>query len=245
MSAFLSTPQAIRRRRAFFAAMEPLVGSESALEAINLWENTFGSEQPLLRGISQFASLAVGELGWSISASDLAVRLLECLQRSEHTLPPDPIALLTGRAIRDELPPASTRAPTAAALDAPIQRTHRPMPQSVAIRRTLGVLLLRLCDQAGQADPRSQAIQIRYVARIAEAELPTGVAADVGSLLSGRSTELTLDYGKGLASQVINAFYVPLAELFGPVSADRIVTQAVRSAEGSSEARDFAPRDLL
>ena len=245
MSAFLSTPQAIRRRRAFFAAMEPLVGSDSALEAINLWENTFGSEQPLLRGISQFASLAVGELGWSISASDLAVRLLECLQRSEHTLPPDPIALLTGRAIRDEFPPASTRAPTAAVLDAPIQRTLRPMPQSVAIRRTLGVLLLRLCDQAGQADPRSQAILIRYVARIAEAELPTGVAADVGSLLSGRSTELTLDYGKGLASQVINAFYVPLAELFGPVSADRIVTQAVRSAEGSSEARDFAPRDLL
>jgi hypothetical protein len=92
---------------------------------------------------------------------------------------------------------------------------------------------------------RSQAILIRYVARIAEAELPTGVAADVGSLLSGRSTELTLDYGRGLASQVINAFYVPLAELFGPVSADRIVTQAVRSAEASSEARDFAPRDLL
>lgn len=245
MSAFLSTPQAIRRRRAFYAAMEPLVGSDSALEAINLWENTFGSEQPLLRGISQFASLAVRELGWSISASDLSVRFLECLQRSEHTLPPDPIALLTGRSIRDELPPASTRAPTAAALDAPIQRAHRPMPQSVAIRRTLGVLLLRLCDQAGQADPRSQAILIRYVARIAEAELPAGVAADVGSLLNGRSTELTLDYGKGLASQVINAFYVPLAELFGPVSADRIVTQAVRSAEASSEARDFAPRDLL
>jgi hypothetical protein len=245
VSAFLSTPQAIRRRRAFYAAMEPLVGSDSALEAINLWENTFGSEQPLLRGISQFASLAVRELGWSISASDLSVRFLECLQRSEHTLPPDPIALLTGRSIRDELPPASTRAPTAAALDAPIQRAHRPMPQSVAIRRTLGVLLLRLCDQAGQADPRSQAILIRYVARIAEAELPAGVAADVGSLLNGRSTELTLDYGKGLASQVINAFYVPLAELFGPVSADRIVTQAVRSAEASSEARDFAPRDLL
>jgi hypothetical protein len=245
VSAFLSTPQAIRRRRAFYAAMEPLVGSDSALEAINLWENTFGSEQPLLRGISQFASLAVRELGWSISASDLSVRFLECLQRSEHTLPPDPIALLTGRSIRDELPPASTRAPTAAALDAPIQRAHRPMPQSVAIRRTLGVMLLRLCDQAGQADPRSQAILIRYVARIAEAELPAGVAADVGSLLNGRSTELTLDYGKGLASQVINAFYVPLAELFGPVSADRIVTQAVRSAEASSEARDFAPRDLL
>jgi hypothetical protein len=29
------------------------------------------------------------------------------------------------------------------------------------------------------------------------------------------------------------------------VTADRIVTQAVRSAEASAEARDFPPRDLL
>jgi hypothetical protein len=71
------------------------------------------------------------------------------------------------------------------------------------------------------------------------------VAADVSSLLNGRSAELSLDYGRGLASQVINAFYIPLAELFGPVTADRIVTQAVRSAEASAEARDFPPRDLL
>lgn len=244
MSAFLTTPQAIRRRRAFYAAMEPLVGAESALEAINLWENTFGSEQPLLRGIAQFASLAVNELDWKISANDLAIRLLECLQRAEQTLPPDPIALLTGRTPSDESKhPAAQLAPKPAAAPAP--RTSRPLPQSLALRRTLGVLLLRLCDQAGQADPRSQAALIRNFTRASEAELPAGVAADVSNLLNGRSVELSLDYSRTLASRVINAFYIPLTELFGPVSADRIVTQAVHSAEGSAEARDFAPRDLL
>jgi hypothetical protein len=245
VSAFLSTPQAIRRRRAFFAAMEPLVGSDSALEAINLWENTFGSEQPLLRGISQFATLVVGELGWSVSANDLAVRLLECLQRGEHTLPPDPMNLLTGRATQGATHQAEPRSEQVGRTASVVPRQHRPLPRMVALRRSLGVLLLKLCDQAGQADARSQAALVRTFTQISEAELPSGVAADVSSLLNGRSAELSLDYGRGLASQVINAFYIPLAELFGPVTADRIVTQAVRSAEASAEARDFPPRDLL
>lgn len=245
MSAFLATPQAIRRRRAFYGAMEPLVGSEAALEAINLWENTFGSEQPLLRGISQYASLVVGELGWKISASDLAVRLLEFLQRGEHTLPPDPMALLTGRPAPTAPQSASGRTSVAGLSVSATPRPSRPLPQATALRRSLGVLVLRLCDQAGQADPRSQALLVRHFGRLAEAELPSGVAADIDSLLTGRSTELSLDYGRGLASRVINVFYIPLAELFGPVSADRIMTQAVRSAEASAEARDFPPRDLL
>lgn len=245
MSAFLATPQAIRRRRAFYAAMEPLVGSDSALEAINLWENTFGSEQPLLRGIAQFASLVVAELGWTISANDLAVRLLEFLQRSEHTLPPDPMTLLTGRPANTGPQPVEGRMSASGPAVSAMPRLARPLPQAVAMRRSLGVLLLRLCDQAGQSDPRSQALLVRHFGRLAEAELPRGVAADVDALLSGRSTELVLDYGKGLASRVVNAFYIPLADLFGPVTADRIMTQAVRSAEASAEARDFPPRDLL
>lgn len=245
MSAFLTTPQAVRRRRAFLAAMEPLVGREAALEAITLWENTFGSEQPLLRGISQFASLAVREFGWSISASDLSVRLLDGLQRSEHSLPADPIGLLTGSSAAAAIVSPAQQALRRNESTAPSLRSARPVPQSVALRRTLGTLLLRLCDHAGQADPRSQALLVRSFTRIAQAQLPSGLADDVGNLLSGRSIELTLDYSKLLASQVINAFYIPLAEIFGPVSADRIMTQAVRAAEASPEARDYPPRDLL
>jgi hypothetical protein len=44
---------------------------------------------------------------------------------------------------------------------------------------------------------------------------------------------------------IINLFYVPLAELYGPISADRILASAVRAVEQMAEARAFPPRDLL
>jgi hypothetical protein len=107
------------------------------------------------------------------------------------------------------------------------------------------VLLLRLCDHAGQADARSQAALVRSFVAACGGEFSREIATDIGALLTGRSTELALDYPQPLATRIINTFYVPLAEYYGPVSADRIVTQAVRSAQDAPEAREFSPRDLL
>ncbi len=90
MAAYLDIPSAVRRRRAFLAALTPMVGRSAALEAIDIWENAFGSEQPLWRGVSQFSSLVIQELNWKIKPEDLALRLVEHLQLAEQMLPPDP-----------------------------------------------------------------------------------------------------------------------------------------------------------
>jgi len=219
VTAFLETAPAIRRRRAFYAALVPLVGRDSALEAINIWEHAFGSEQPLLRGISQFAALVVVELKLKINPNDLSIKLLEHLQKDESTLPADPLPVLTGRARRPgagtgtatmfpEPPPAASTAPA---------DTPRVSPAT----HTLSALLVKLCDAAGQA------------------------AQDIAALLSGRAAVLSRDYAPTNASVIINLFYVPLAELYGPISADRILASAVRAVEQMAEARGFAPRDLL
>ncbi|MFO0009091.1 MAG: hypothetical protein ACK540_06710, partial [Betaproteobacteria bacterium] len=68
---------------------------------------------------------------------------------------------------------------------------------------------------------------------------------DIAALLSGRAAVLSRDYAPTNASVIINLFYVPLAELYGPISADRILASAVRAVEQMAEARGFAPRDLL
>ncbi len=90
MAAYLDIPSAVRRRRAFLAALTPMVGRSAALEAIDIWENAFGSEQPLWRGVSQFSSLVIQELNWKMKPEDLALRLVDHLQLAEQMLPPDP-----------------------------------------------------------------------------------------------------------------------------------------------------------
>lgn len=249
MSAYLDTPQAVRRRRAFLSAMAPAVGHERALEAINLWEQTFGSDQPLLRGISKFAALAVAELKLPLNPPDLTMMLLEHLQRDESRLPADPLPQLTGR--RPGTPPPG--AATAAGADRAAPRTLPPTLSGTSPRRTrhgactrtLGVLLVKLCDHAGQADARAQAALVRAFVTDCATRFSREIGNDLGLLLTGRSAELGMEYPPPLATQIVNAFYVPLAEFYGPVSADRIVTQAVRGAQDAPEARDFEPRDLL
>lgn len=239
MTAFLETAPAIRRRRAFYAALAPLVGRDSALEAINIWEHAFGSEQPLLRGISQFAALVVAELKLKINPNDLSIKLLEHLQKDESTLPADPLPLLTGRARR---PGAETRLPEPppAASTAPAD-TPRVSPAT----HTLSALLVKLCDAAGQADVRSQKELVSQFIAGCGKRFGSAATQDIAALLSGRAAVLSRDYAPTNASVIINLFYVPLAELYGPISADRILASAVRAVEQMAEARAFPPRDLL
>jgi hypothetical protein len=243
VTAFLETAPAIRRRRAFYAALAPLVGRDSALEAINIWEHAFGSEQPLLRGISQFAALVVVELKLKINPNDLSIKLLEHLQKDESTLPADPLPVLTGRARRPgagtgtatmfpEPPPAASTAPA---------DTPRVSPAT----HTLSALLVKLCDAAGQADVRSQKELVSQFIAGCGKRFGAVAAQDIAALLSGRSAVLSRDHALTNASLIINLFYVPLAELYGPISADRILASAVRAVEQMAEARAFPPRDLL
>jgi hypothetical protein len=243
VTAFLETAPAIRRRRAFYAALVPLVGRDSALEAINIWEHAFGSEQPLLRGISQFAALVVVELKLKINPNDLSIKLLEHLQKDESTLPADPLPVLTGRARRPgagtgtatmfpEPPPAASTAPA---------DTPRVSPAT----HTLSALLVKLCDAAGQADVRSQKELVSQFVAGCGKRFGSAATQDIAALLSGRAAVLSRDYAPTNASVIINLFYVPLAELYGPISADRILASAVRAVEQMAEARAFPPRDLL
>lgn len=243
MTAFLETPSAIRRRRAFYAALVPLVGRDSALEAINIWEHAFGSEQPLLRGISQFAALVVVELKVKINPNDLSIKLLEHLQKDESTLPADPLPVLTGRARRP-----GTGIGTATMFPAPppgASTAPADTPRVSPATHTLSALLVKLCDAAGQADVRSQKELVSQFVAGCGKRFGSAATQDIAALLSGRAAVLSRDYEPTNASVIINLFYVPLAELYGPISADRILASAVRAVEQMAEARGFAPRDLL
>jgi hypothetical protein len=239
MPAFLTTPSAVRRRRAFFGAMAPLFGREAALEAINIWEHTFGSDQPLLRGISQYATLVIQELGWKISPADLSIILLQHLQQNEDSLPPDPLPQLTGRK-QTESPQRATAgsALTGDGVGAVLANTS-------PLTRTLSVLLVKLCDAAGQADARMQQALLKQFLTTCAGQQSRETAADVAALLAGRSPSLVHPIKKPDAIALVNLFYVSLAELYGPVSADRILTSSVRGTEETAEGRALSPRDLL
>ncbi len=276
MAAYLDTPLAIRRRRAFLAALMPMVGRDAALEAIDLWENAFGSEQPPWRGLSQFSTLVIQELSWKIKPEDLTIRLLEHLRLAEHMLPPDPGAMRHGavngvESLHGAAPALATaldhthaaaQAPKAESVErsaAPRATQRNPGPAAAGApaapvaagsndspsSRTLRALLIRLRDTARENDARLAKEVIRSFVKAARAQFPRDIAHDLGALMIGASPSLAHDYPRPRAVEVVNLLYVALAQLLGPVSADRLLTASVRAVEELPEARAFAPRDLL
>lgn len=270
MAAYLDTPSAIQRRRAFLAALMPIVGREAALEAIDLWENAFGSEQPLWRGVSQFSTLVIRELNWKIKPEDLALRLVEYLQLAEHALPPDPgaprLGLLNGveslpvQVAPTPAPTPARAAPTEpeavalAATPARISTAAGAAPSRPAVvadsnaspsSRTLCALLICMRDAARDRDAHLEEQVIGSFVQAAEAQLPGDIAHDLQALVSGARLTLAHEYSISRAVAVVNLFYVALAHAHGPIAADRLLTASVRAVEQMPQARDCAPRELL
>jgi hypothetical protein len=233
MSAYLETPQAVKRRRAFMHALVPLIGEEKSLETVALWEESLGSDQPLLRGIPAFVNLAVQELRISAQPKDLSYALMQSLSMPESELPPDPKPILV-----NGVPKASPHAvqPGRRASEVVAAKSVEPLSA------TLGMLLLALVDGVGRADRSAQGYAVdQFTASLSD----PAIAADLKSLLTGKSEQLQRRYDEKAASSLVNALYIQIANAAGPVSADRILTQAVTQVESSPAGFRFSPRSLL
>ncbi|MFM2398246.1 MAG: hypothetical protein RL341_403 [Pseudomonadota bacterium] len=233
MSAYLDTPQAIKRRRAFMHALVPLIGKEKSLQTVALWEETLGSDQPLLRGIPAFVNLAVGELEIAAQPKDLAYALMQSLGTADSELPPDPKSILASGA---GAKPASPAAQSRRASDAAAGEQVEP------INATLGALLLALVDGVGRTDRSAQKYAVDQFISAADS---AAIAADLKNLLNGKSSNLQGKYSEKQAASLVNTLYIQIANAAGPVSADRILTQAVTQVEASPAGFRFAPRALL
>jgi hypothetical protein len=230
-TAYLDLPQAVRRRRAFMHALVPLVGKDKALDVVALWEETLGSDQPLLRGIPSFAAVAAGELNLDVSPQDLTFALMQSLSVAESNLPPDPKPILKTRVdlnVGSTAPEPAAKPPVAAALD--------------PLTETLGALVLAVVDALGRAD---RAGQTYAVEQFLNALGKQATNADFAALLAGKAASLRSKYDVKTANAAINTLYVEVANAVGPVSADRILTQAVSFVEASPAGFRYSPRQLL
>jgi hypothetical protein len=233
MSAYLDTPQAIKRRRAFMHALVPLIGKEKSLQTVALWEETLGSDQPLLRGIPAFVNLAVVELGIPTQPKDLTYALMQSLGTADSELPPDPKPVLaSATGAKSASAPGLSRRASDTAADKPVE----------PLNATLGALLLALVDGVGRADRSAQNYAVdQFIA----AASSSAVAADLKNLLNGKAAYLQGKYNENQAAALVNTLYIQIANAAGPVSADRILTQAVTQVEASPAGFRFAPRALL
>jgi hypothetical protein len=234
-TAYLDLPQAIRRRRAFMHALEPLVGADKALDVVALWEESLGSDQPLLRGIPSFVAIAKSELGLAPSPQDLTFALMQSLSVPEATLPPDPKPLLKDRqsGSTGRTKPQDNNAGRSASAN---NRAAAPMVD------TLSALLVAFVDGLGRTDPAGQTYAVQQFLKSLG---KPNVHADFAALLSGRAALLSGEYDAKTASAILNNFYVEVAAAAGPVSADRLLTQAVAVVEASPAGFRFSPRQLL
>jgi hypothetical protein len=232
MSAYLDTPQAIKRRRAFMHALVPLIGNEKSLQAVALWEETLGSDQPLLRGIPTFVNLLVTELNLAAQPKDLSYALMQSLGSAESGLPPDPKPLLAGGGAAKASPAVGARRATDAATSQPAE----------PLTATLSALLLAIVDGVGRADRSAQRFAVEQFVLAAGSPV---IASDIQSLLGGKTECMTGKYDEQKAAELINVLYIQVANAAGPVSADRILTQAVTQVENSPAGFRFSPRTLL
>jgi hypothetical protein len=235
-TAYLDLPQAIRRRRAFMHALVPLLGNDKALNVVALWEESLGSDQPLLRGIPSFAAVAAGELNLAVSPQDLTYALMQSLSVPESALPPDPKPILTSRVDFNVGSSTGEQKVVAPAAAAPAASAADPMVE------TLGTLVLAVVDALGRVDRAGQTYAVEQFLKALDKQ---AVHADFSNLLSGKAPSLRGKYDAKSASALLNNLYVEVATAAGPVSADRILTQAVAIVESSPAGFRYSPRQLL
>lgn len=56
-TAFLETPNAVRRRKVLMHLLTPLLGARVSLDAVVLWERQFGSNETLLASAVEYSKL--------------------------------------------------------------------------------------------------------------------------------------------------------------------------------------------
>jgi len=99
--------------------------------------------------------------------------------------------------------------------------------------------------QARKTRVQSQRLLVRRFVVDCTKRVGVDAGEDVAALLTGKITSLRREYAPARGTALINLFYVPLAELYGPITADRILSNVVRQVEAMPEGRAFSPRDLL
>jgi len=224
----LSRNDSVTARRALAHALGGYLGAPQVREAVALWNRHFEGKVGLFVGLTRYCKQIADVFGLPGKEAELHLKIFRALQIDPRQLPGDPLSQPPGEAM-STLPQPDRAEPGQGAfvlqcfhgaLELLLARDHAAHGLTPALlRRTL----VRRC--AVLPAPQRHAAQLWWSGQVAV----LGGAWPPG--------------GHGTA--LVNVMYVTLAELIGPVAADRCFMQAVARLEASGDAALLEVRRYL
>lgn len=223
-------PVAARRALAF--ALADYLDRRGVREAVSLWSLHFEGQGSLFVALNRYCRQVAERFGLPGQEAELHLKIFRALQSDPRQLPEDPLSV-----------PPPDEEPTVPDQLETLPRSLQPQGDAAVLQAFWGALEEQLARDlpAGVTPARLRRTLIRHAAALPK---PQQHAASLW--WSGQVSALGGDWPAGAAgTALVNVMYVALAELLGPVHADRCFTQAVLRLEAGSDAARAGIRRYL
>jgi hypothetical protein len=225
-------------RRMLRAAWEQDLGLAGVRDAIVFWNAHFAQAQDYQKHIRPFAEAFSEYLGKTETRTQMALRLIGALHTKLEFLPKDPIevATTTDKNTRSEL-----------IIKIPTDQLPQTTPVDASLSELLSCVRDQLALQSKSATLFSELDQWMSNAGVIQAmnlDPKQRLAWRVWLTNPQRNTLHAL-FSAAQAQIMVNQWYIFLSTELGPVMADQVLSQAVKSAELSAAGRVLSPRTFL
>ena len=214
---------ALLARRALAHALSTYLDSERVYDAVSLWSQTADSQASLLAGLTRYCRQVAELFGLSGREAELHLKILRAMKMDPRLLPDDPLSPRTPAA-----GPVGLHTPASALSATPAPNSSAPL-----LQKFFGLLE----DQLLRESPAG-AVQValrRSLVGLAT-QLPPTQRIAVVQWCTGEVSALHGNWpAGGHGTVLVNLIYVALAELIGPVRADRALGVAVAELESSGD----------
>jgi hypothetical protein len=224
-----------RNRRAIYTGLKPFLPEDELIAALALWQNRFSSGQAYaLHGF-------LGEICTTAQLrqirSDIHRSLTHALFGPEEALESDPLSLIQRWNSARENGKAAARKIAA-------EQRKVPSTPMTLVFESFFEHFMALLEEEQQVSH-----QIReYIHMHLEKILSTGTgpkAAQVSKWLRGRQAYLENGLTLDEMRAILHIAYVLACQYIGPVTTDRLLSEAVRHSESLDLSRQFSPRSFL
>ncbi len=207
------------RRRAIYTGMRPYFDDAALLEAIHLWQIKY-SDKPKF-AFTEFLSECCQDKALRSQRTVILSSIFKALDTPERDLLPDPFDIDQDQLI--------TLAPTEKICD----------DTTLLFVHFLDHLLKSLPDK------EAQGVRIYMLNQFPILRLDELRKAFLRDLLNKKSNKLPVSYELTIMRQLVNFAYVAICELIGPVKADQLLSQAIKSSDELAKQMEIPLHEFL
>lgn len=209
----------ILRRRAIYTGLRPYFDDESLLEAIHLWQIKY-SDKPKF-AFAEFLSECCQDKGLRSQRTNILSSIFKALDLPEHALLPDPFDI--------GLDHLASQTPTEKICD------------------DTTILFVHFFDHLLKALSEKDALTVRIhiLNHFPDLRLDELRKAYFRDWLNHKLNKLPVSYDLAVMRQLINFAYVAMCELMGPVKADQLLAQTIKTSSELAMQMEISLHDFL